>query len=118
MAREGRKGRKGRKGRMGRIKRRLPRRVHARFIGLPRNLLSLNVIHTYSYTHAGNLTRSAQNRKTYGRVLGMIFLEGHRSMVVIAWQRLATRKIFKNRKNTKTSVILFRAEGHFSAKTA
>jgi hypothetical protein len=85
---------------------------------VPRNLLSLKGIRTYSYTHAGNLTRSAQNRKTYGRFLGMIFLEGHRSMVVPAWQRLATQKIFKNRKNPKTSVILFGADGHFSAKTA
>jgi hypothetical protein len=48
----------------------------------------------------------------------MIFSEGSGSLVIPDWQRLATHKILKNRKNTKKSVIFFRAEGHFSAKTA
>jgi len=47
----------------------------------------------------------------------MIFLEGHKSMVIPDWQRLATRKIIKNHKNTKKSVIFFRADLRFSAKT-
>src|ERR1019366_5027634 len=33
----------------------------------PRNPFSLNVIHTYSCTHARNLTIRAKNRKTSGR---------------------------------------------------
>jgi hypothetical protein len=41
-----------------------------------RNLFSLNLIHTYFYVHVGNLTRSAENQKTYRRFLGMIFWEG------------------------------------------
>jgi ABC-type uncharacterized transport system substrate-binding protein len=48
----------------------------------------------------------------------MIFLEGHKAMVIPALQLLATQKIVKNRKNTKKSVILFAADGPFSAKTA
>jgi hypothetical protein len=100
MAREVRKGRKGRKGRMGRIKRRLPRRVHARFIGLSRNILALNAICMFFYFHNENLTISAQNRKTYGRLLGMIFSEALGSLVIIDLQWLATQKIFKKRKNT------------------
>jgi hypothetical protein len=87
-------------------------------IALPRNLLCLNVIRTYSYTHARNLTISAQNRKTYGRLLGMIFLEGAGSLVDSALQRLATKQNQENHENTKKSVIFFRADGPFSAKTA
>jgi len=84
---------------------------------LPRNCLTLNGIHIIFYSHAINPTISAQKQKTYGRLLGMIFLEGHESMLDTASQWLATRKIIKNRKNTKKSVILFGAEGPFSAKT-
>jgi len=84
---------------------------------LPRNILAFNNIHIFLYYHVENLTRSAQKRKTYRRLLGMIFLEGHKSMVILAWQRLATQKSLKNRKNTKKSIILFGANGPFSAKT-
>jgi hypothetical protein len=87
-------------------------------IGLPRNLLCLNDLHIILYFHDENLTISAQNRKTYRRFLGMIFLEGHKSIVITALQRLATEKISENRKNTKKNIILLGADPRFSAKTA
>jgi hypothetical protein len=87
-------------------------------LGLPRNILCLNGLHIILYSHDENLTTSAQNRKTYRRFLGMIFLEGHKLMVITAWQRLATEKIKENRKNTKKNVILLGAAPRFSAKTA
>jgi hypothetical protein len=43
----------------------------------------------------------AQNRKTYGRFLGMIFLKWPGRMVVPNLQRLGTDKIPENRKNGK-----------------
>jgi hypothetical protein len=48
----------------------------------------------------------------------MIFLEGHKLMVITAWQRFATEKSKENRKNTKKNVILLGADPRFSAKTA
>jgi hypothetical protein len=48
----------------------------------------------------------------------MIFFEGHKLMVIPAWQRLATTKITKNRKNTKKNIVLLGADPRFSAKTA
>jgi hypothetical protein len=65
------------------------------------NLFSLNLICTYFYVHAGNLTRSAENQKTYRRFLGMIFLERSVSLLQPARQRLAKTKITENWKNTK-----------------
>jgi hypothetical protein len=85
---------------------------------LPRNCLTLKGIHRFLYFHIENLTIRAKKRKTYRRFLGMIFLEGHKLMVIPAWQRLATEKITKNRKNTKKNVILLGADPRFSAKTA
>jgi hypothetical protein len=66
-----------------------------------RNLLSLNLICTYFYVHAGNLTKEAQNQKTYRRFLGMIFWERSVSLLQPAWQRLAKDKSTKNWKNIK-----------------
>ena len=114
MARTGREGRKGRKGRMGRIKRRLPRLVHTRFIGLSRNFLSCKGIHTYSYTHTRNVSISAQHQKTYGRFLGMIFWGGSESLVMTGLELVSTQKISKNRKIAKKNVIFFHPDGNFS----
>jgi hypothetical protein len=65
-------------------------RVHShRFavaIALPRNPFSLNVIHSYFNIHTRNPTKTAQNQKTYGRLLGMIFLEQPASTEDPYWQ--------------------------------
>ena len=45
-----------------------------------------------------------ENRKTYGRFLGMIFFGRSKPTVVIERQHLTTPKSSKNRKNTKKSV--------------
>jgi hypothetical protein len=45
-------------------------------ISFHRNPLPLDVIRKSFNAHARNLTISAQNRKTYGRFLGVIFLDG------------------------------------------
>jgi len=71
----------------------LPRiRVHLRpfaitvAVGLPSNLFAHNVIHIILYAHDENLTISAEKRKTYGRLLGMIFLGGVGSTLVAQMQ--------------------------------
>jgi hypothetical protein len=87
-------------------------------LALPRNILSINAIHPIIWSHGENLTISAQNRKTYGRLLGTISSEGSLSLVITAMQRLAAEAMSGNRKNTKKNVILFRVEGPFSAETA
>jgi hypothetical protein len=76
-------------------------------VGLPRNILSLNVMHTYSSTHARNLTISAQNRKTYGRLLGMIFFGGVGSTLVAEMQRLATTTISEEPKKRTAKHQIF-----------
>jgi|SRR5271168_746267 len=76
-------------------------RAFAVQVALPRNLFSLNWIHIQFYTHAKNLTISAENQKTYGRLFGMIFFGGLESLLHTVLQRLATHGISKNRQNTK-----------------
>jgi len=84
----------------------LPRiRVHLQplmpAIDLSRNCLTLNSLHVFLYFHNENLTKSAKNQKTYRRLFGMIFFGRSESLLWPILQRLATRKIFKNGKNTK-----------------
>jgi hypothetical protein len=66
--------------------------------------------------HGGDFGTVWKNRKTYGRFLGMIFLEGSGCAFVLARQLVATPKIPKSRKNTKKSVKYFRRTPCFSAK--
>ncbi len=85
--------------------------------GLLRNPLSHNAIHTFLYSHDENLTRSAENQKTYGRLFGMIFFGGSEPMLIPYLQRFATQKIFKSRQNTKAKLIFIFQNIDFSAKT-
>jgi hypothetical protein len=71
----------------------------------------------FIYFHNDNLTRRAENQKTYRRLFGMIFFGGSESMLNTYLQRFAMQKIFKNRKNTKTNVIFISRNIDFSAKT-
>ena len=72
----------------------------------------------FLYFHDDHLTRVAKTQKTYGRFLGMIFLEGFGPLVNPVLQWVAMEKIQLNWKNTKKNVIFFCADGLFSAKTA
>jgi hypothetical protein len=71
----------------------------------------------FLYFHDDHFTRVAKTQKTYGRFFGMIFLEESESMLNPSLQRFTTEENKKNCKNTKKSVIFFRADPHFSAKT-
>jgi hypothetical protein len=55
--------------------------------------------------HGDDFTPVRENQKTYRRLFGMIFFGGAASMVVTALQWLATKKISKNRKNSKANSI-------------
>jgi hypothetical protein len=84
------------------VQMRVDLRPFAFAIDLPRNVHAINVIQILFYSHAENLTISAKIRKTYGRLLGMIFLEGSGALLITSLQRFATQKTFKNRKKRKT----------------
>jgi hypothetical protein len=81
------------------------------------NPLAFNVIHKSISSHGENLTKRVQNQKTYRRLFGMIFLGGSGSLLMTYMQWLATHKIFKNRQNSKKSVIFLLRNIDFSAKT-
>jgi hypothetical protein len=57
-----------------------------------------------------------KKRKTYRRLLGMIYFGEVSSTLTVAAQQLATQETSKNGENEKTSVKYFRGRRHFSVK--
>jgi hypothetical protein len=77
----------------------------------------LSPFDTLTIDHGHDFTTVLKNKKTYRRLFGMIFFEASQSMVVAALQHLATRKILKNRKNTKANSFFISRNINLAAKT-
>src|SRR5271155_326041 len=77
-----------------------------------------SVQHSYLF-HCSrqNVTKTRKKTKSYHRILGAIFLEGSESSEIPHHQGLAIKKIPKNRKNAKKSVIFSSENPGFAAKT-
>jgi hypothetical protein len=74
-------------------------------------------INRFVHHHGRDITKTIKKRKTYRRFLGMIFLRGLKSTLMIETQWLAMPKFPKNRKNAKKSVKYSPRTPRFSAKT-
>jgi hypothetical protein len=83
-------------------------------LSLPLFLIPADV---FTIHHGDDFTPIPDRQKTYRRLFGMIFFGGFVWMVVTALQRLATRKILKNRKNSKTNSIFIFQNIDLAAKT-
>jgi hypothetical protein len=53
--------------------------------------------------HGDDFTLVPENQKTYRRLFGMIFFGGSDPMLASVLQQFATRKILKNRQNSKVN---------------
>jgi hypothetical protein len=67
--------------------------------------------------HGNDFTPVLENQKTYRRLFDTIFFGGFEPMVAAALQRLATRKILKNRQNTKANSFFVSRNIDLAAKT-
>jgi hypothetical protein len=79
------------------------------------NLIPSDVFIIY---HGDDFTPVCENQKTYRRLFGMIFFGGFGKMLTAGWQWLATRKILKNRQNTKAKYNFYFAKHRFSCQNA